>query len=314
MSPSQDRHIVVVGSINSDFSARGPHLPKPGETTRGKLFHEGPGGKGANQAAAAARLGARVTMIARIGTDDRGRAGRDNLRKLGVNTDHIAEVAGTQTGAALLLVEETGQKEIMVVPGANDRMTAGDVQSVGDVFAGATVVMAQLEVQLAAVLAAFQLAKKAGARTILDPSPAMPLPDELYHLSDIIKPNVREAMTLTGVEVRDRNTARQAADILLGRGVSIVAIQAGDEGDLIVGPGEEHFLPRFDVGAVDATGAGDAFAAGLAVALAEGMPLGEAGSFASATAALATTKFGAQAGLPTRDEVDNLLTKQHAAV
>jgi ribokinase len=116
------------------------------------------------------------------------------------------------------------------------------------------------------------------------------------------------------VEVRDRATARQAADILLGRGVTIVAIQAGDEGDLIVGPGEEHFLPRFDVGAVDATGAGDAFAAGLAVALAEGMPLAEAGSFASAAAALATTKFGAQAGLPTRAEVDNLLTKQHAAV
>lgn len=300
-------HIVVIGSINTDYSARAKRLPRPGETARADAFWEGLGGKGANQAVAAARLGARVTLLAKVGADARGRSALDQVRREGVDVDRAILDPDAPTGAALIAVEEGGEKQILMCPGANARWTSEDLDAVADVIRSADVVMAQLEVPVETVLAAFRLAKEAGRRTVLDPAPAQPLQDELYRLTDVIKPNAAEAEVLTEIEVRDRATARRAADVLLRRGVGLVAVPAGEEGNLLVSRDEEHWLPRISVKAVDATGAGDAFVAAVAWSLAEGRPLGEAGRFASVAAALSTTKYGAQPGLPTREEVERTL-------
>lgn len=302
------RSILVVGSMNTDFSARVARFPRPGETTRGDSLAQHPGGKGANQAVAVARLGVRSLLLARVGADERGREAVRKLRAEGVETRLVAEVEGIETGAALICVREGGEKQIVVIPGANDRLAPADVEAA---FRGLpdrpAAVAAQLEVPVESVLAAFRLARQAGCLTILDPAPAGPLPEELYRLTDAIKPNRSEAETLTGIPVHGRDDARKAADVLLARGVGLVSIQAGEEGDLLVTREGEHWLPRFRVASVDATGAGDAFTAALAVALAEGLSPGEAGRFAGATAALKTTRPGAQAGLPTREAVGRLL-------
>jgi ribokinase len=307
VSTSSGRRILVVGSVNSDFSARVREFPRPGETARGESFREGLGGKGANQAVAAVRLGVPATLLTRVGADDRGHHAVRQLRAEGVDVGLISEVAGAQTGAALISVGQSGEKQIIVVPGANDHLTAADVEGIWGALPEFAAIVAQLEVPVESVLAAFRLGKAAGVLTVLDPAPAQPLPDELYRLTDAIKPNRSEGESLTGVPIEDRASARKAADILLARGVGLVFLQAGDEGDLLVTRDGEHWLPRFRVDAVDATGAGDALTAALAVALLEGRPPGEAGRFASAAAALKTTKPGAQPGLPSREAVERLL-------
>jgi ribokinase len=205
------------------------------------------------------------------------------------------------------MVDGRGEKAILIAPGANGRMSAADVDAAAGLIQSARVVLCQLEIPLETVLTACRLARAAGARVVLDPAPARPLPDELLRLLDVIRPNSHEAETLTGVKVHDRASARQAADQLLSRGVGAVAVQAGDEGNLLVWSDGECWMPKLPVHSIDATGAGDAFAAGLAVMLAEGRPLSEAGPYANAAAALATTVVGAQAGLPTRDAVLRLL-------
>lgn len=307
MSALASRPILVVGSVNTDFSARVEKFPRPGETARGESFLEGLGGKGANQAVAVARLGLDSKLLARVGRDDRGRAALRQLQAEGVDVGLVAAIDDALTGAALIAVARDGEKQIIMIPGANDRLTPADVDAAAEAIRTAAAVVAQLEVPVESVLAAFRLARAAGVRTVLDPAPARPLPDELYRLTDAIKPNRSEAETLTGIAVADRASARKAADALLARGVGLVSVQAGDEGDLLVTPDGEHWLPRFRVASVDATGAGDAFTAALAVALAEGLSPGEAGRFAGATAALKTTRPGAQAGLPTREAVGRLL-------
>jgi ribokinase len=308
MTRSMEWDVVVVGSANTDFSVRGPKLPAAGETVGGEEFHEGAGGKGANQAVAAARLGARTALVARVGRDRRGDELLRGLAAEGVDLRHVAHDPDAPTGAAIIMVDRKGEKSILVAPGANGRMGAADVDAAAGMIQAARVVLCQLEIPLETVLTACRLARAAGARVVLDPAPARPVPDELLRLLDVIRPNASEAETLTGVKVRDRKSARRAADVLLGRGVGAVAVQAGDEGDLLVWGEGECWLPRFPVKSVDATGAGDAFAAGLAVMLAEGRPLNEAGPFASAAAALATTAVGAQSALPRRDAVLRLLS------
>jgi ribokinase len=199
----------------------------------------------------------------------------------------------------------------MTAPGANLRLTAEDGRTATPAINSARVVLIQLEIPLESVLTAARLADQAGAKVILDPAPPVPVPDELLLLVDVLKPNSSEAEVLTDIHVQDRASARQAAQQLLERGVGAVAIQAGEEGDLLVWRDGEQWLPRLPVKSVDATGAGDAFAAALAVALSEGRSLAEAGSFASAAAALKTTKLGAQAGLPRRESVLALLAKNN---
>jgi ribokinase len=303
MSGGRDVDVVVVGSANRDFLARAPCLPAAGETVTGDLFQEGPGGKGANQAVGAARLGARVVLVARVGADAYGEELVAQLRREGVDTGHVVRDERARTGVALVHVDQRGRKSILVEPGANARLTVDDVRAVGHVVARAAVVLAQLEIPLPCVEEVFGLARGAGAQTILDPAPGRELSERLLGLVDIIRPNAHEAEKLTGTPVRDRRSAMAAARSLLRRGVGAVIVAAGAEGSLVLTRDEESWLPRLEVPTVDETGAGDAFCAALAVGVAAGRSLLEVAREANAAAALATTRLGAQAGLPTRAEL-----------
>ncbi len=302
--------VVVVGKANMDYLVRGPRLPAPGQSVNGDAFQEAPGGKGANQAVGAARLGARVALVARVGKDARGAAVIEALRKEGIDVTHVREDPSAATGVALCQVGGSGEKQILSAAGANARLTAADVRASAALFEGARVVLCQLGVPLEAVSEAVRLGRAAGAIVVLDPGPPAPLPDELIAQLDLIRPNTSEAQILTGIRVRDRLSAREAAADLIRRGAKAAAVQAGEFGDLLAWPGHEVWLPRFEVKRVDATGAGDAFASAFAVALAEGKTLAEGGPFASAAAALATTVLGAQAALPTRAAVLELLLRR----
>ena len=304
--------IVVVGGANTDYLVRVPRLPALGDTAEGEVFQAAPGGKGANQAVAAARLGLRVALVARIGVDDRGRTLCARVAAEGVETRYLMRDTEAATGVALIMVNNRGEKQILTAPGANRRVTVADVKAAAAAIARARVVLLQCEIPLAAVMTAARLGHDAGARVVLDPAPSTVLPDELLRLVDIIKPNAREATALTGVRVQDRPSARTAAQRLLARGVGAVAVQAGADGNLLVWRDGECWLPHLPVASVDATGAGDAFAANLAVGLAEGRSWAEVGPTANAAAALTTTVLGAQAGLPKRGAVLALLA--HASV
>jgi ribokinase len=310
--PQNGFDIVVVGGINSDFVLRGESVPKPGETVVMREFFQGPGGKGANQAVAAARLGARVAMIGCVGDDERGEAAIKNLKREGVETRWIAR-AKTNTGVALILVDKKGEKSIGANMGANQKLTASHVRTARNVIASCKVLLINLEVPDAALFAAVSLKKN--RRVILDPAPPRELPVELLQRIEVIRPNSSEAEFLTGVKAKDRKSARRAADILMQRGPMIVVVQAGEKGDLFCLPNGDFFLPQFKVKSIDATGAGDAFAAALAVGWAESSnpnprrrrSFEDIGRMASATAALKTTKMGAQAGLPKRRALEQFL-------
>jgi ribokinase len=305
--------VVVVGGAYTDYVARGPRLPGKGEDVRGDVFHEFPGGKGFNQAVAAARLGARVAFVGCIGADARGDALAAALAREGVDTWHVLRTADAHTGAALIHVDQRGNNQILVATGANRCLTAQDVAAAAPVLTATNTLLVQLEVPLGAVEAAVVLAADAGARIVLDPAPPRRLPGEVLSLVDIIKPNATEAQALSGVAVHDRASAHQAADVLLKHGVRAVAVQAGDEGNLVVWREGTCFLPALEVERVDTTGAGDAFAASLAVLLAEGRSLEEAGPFANAAAALASTVLGAYPSMPHRDDVAALLARSDSS-
>jgi ribokinase len=306
--------VVVVGKANVDYLVRGPRLPGPGQSVNGDLFQEAPGGKGANQAVGAARLGATVALIARVGTDPRGDGVIAALRSEGVSVDHIVRDREAPTGVALCQVGGDGEKQILSAAGANARLSAADVRSATPALQSTRVVLLQLGVPLPAVVEAILIGRAAGAKIVLDPGPPMPLSDEVIGQLDLIRPNRSEARALTGIDVDGRDSAHAAAKELLRRGAGAVAVQAGDHGDLLHWKGGELWLPRFEVPRLDATGAGDAFSSAFAVALAEGREIITAGPFASAAAALATTVLGAQASLPRRDAVLALLERRSAAV
>ncbi len=305
-----DWDIVVVGGANYDYLVRGADLPGAGDTVNGNQLLEAPGGKGANQAVAAARLGAKVALVARIGNDERGERVLAHLLADGVDTTCVFRSSRLPTGVALVQVTEAGEKQIMVAPGANHALSVEDLNTALPFIQAARVVLLQLEIPQATVDAVVHHAHNAGAQVVLDPAPSRELPDDLLRLVDVVKPNAGEAKSLTGIEVTDRDSARKAAQNLLEKGLKVVAIQAGDQGDLLLWHEDELWLPRIEVESVDATGAGDAFAAALAVALAEGRPLTEAGPFANAAAALTTTKIGAQAALPRRQAVLDLVEQE----
>ena len=290
--------VVVVGKANIDYLVRGPRLPGPGQSVNGDAFQEAMGGKGANQAVAAARLGARVALVARVGRDSRGDVILARLHDEAVDTRFVTRDPDQPTGVALCQVGASGEKQILSAAGANARLTAALVREAAPVLTSARLVLCQLGVPLEAVEEAVRIARSVRALVMLDPGPPAPLP------------NASEAQILTGIRVRDRNGAREAARDLLRRGVKTAVVQAGDEGDMALSRDRELWLPRFEVKRVDATGAGDAFASALAVCLAQGKPLEEAGPFASAAAALATTHLGAQASLPMREAVLQLLARR----
>jgi len=302
--------VVVVGKANIDYLVRGPRLPGPGQSVNGDAFQEAAGGKGANQAVAASRLGARVALVARVGRDSRGDVVLARLHDENVDTRFVTRDPREPTGVALCQVGASGEKQILSASGANARLTAALVREAAPALTSARVVLCQLGVPLEAVEEAVRIARSVRVLVMLDPGPPAPLPNGLLAQLDVIRPNASEAQILTGIRVRDRNGAREAARDLLRRGVKTAVVQAGDDGDMALSRDRELWLPRFEVKRVDATGAGDAFASALAVCLAQGKPLEEAGPFASAAAALATTHLGAQASLPMREAVLQLLARR----
>lgn len=298
--------VCVVGSINMDLVVQTPALPKPGETIIGGPFATFGGGKGANQAVAAARAGAQVTMIGCVGSDSYGIALRAALSR-DIDTDEIIEREGVASGVALIAVAPDGQNTIIVASGANATLSAADVERAQHAIAAADVLLLQLEVPPEASLRAATLARAAGTKVILNPAPAHPLSDALLRSVDVLIPNETEAGMLSGVEARDWDMAHAAAEQLRARGVATVIVTLGSRGALVVKEDGAERLPAFAVKAIDATAAGDAFVGASAVALAEGKTVSEAARWGSAAGALATTRSGAQPSLPLRAPIEQLL-------
>jgi ribokinase len=302
--------ILVVGSSNTDMIVRLDRIPRPGETILGGAFVTAAGGKGANQAVGAARAGGRVTFVARVGRDALGQQAVAGFVKDGIDVAHILRDARAPSGVALIFVAEDGENAIAVAPGANGRLSPADVRRAALSFAGAAVLVMQLETPLATVQAAANLAVRLGVRVILNPAPARPLPRRLLERVTVLTPNEHEAETLTGIRVADEASAARAAAKLRGRGVGAVIVTLGPRGSFVAGAAGERLVPGFRVKAVDTTAAGDVFNGALAVALAEGKSLFEAARFANAAAALSVTKLGAQPSAPRRRDIERLLQAQ----
>jgi ribokinase len=294
-----------VGSTNVDLFFRTSRLPRPGETLAGQAFHLGYGGKGANQAVMAARLGARVSMVGRVGRDVFGEGALRNYQQEQVETAHVRLDGERPTGVASIVVDDAAENCILVVAGANQGLTPGDVREAAAVVQAADVVLCQLEVPVASCLEAFRLARAAGVRTVLNPAPAAALPDELLQLTDLCVPNETEIEALTGVSAATPDGAEAAARALRRRGPRTVIVTLGARGALVVEE-EARAVAAFVVQAVDPTGAGDAFIGSLAVFLAEGMELAVAVRRANAAAALSVTRLGTQTAYPRRGEVEGL--------
>jgi ribokinase len=299
-------HIVVVGSLNMDLVGCAPRIPAVGETITGHAFFDAPGGKGANQAYAAAKLGGRVSMVGRVGSDDFGRRMRANLKQAGCNVSGVLALPDCSSGIALIFVADDGHNSILVVPGANGRLSEGDIEGSRQQLEGAAYVLLQLESPLPTVMAAARAAHRAGAQVILDPAPAQPLPDQLFSLTDVLTPNETEAAILAGLPPRrlDPLRAAEIARQLQRRGARTVIVKLGDQGCVLVAEGEPRHLPSPKVRAVDTTAAGDVFNAALAVGLSEGMDPSAACQFANRAAAVSVTRRGAQPAAPSRAEVD----------
>jgi ribokinase len=304
--------LVVVGSINVDMVVKGSRLPAPGETVIGGRFVTAPGGKGANQAVAAARLGAHVTLVAKVGRDSFGDQAVENCQGEGIVTHAILRDPENPTGVALILVDERGENLISVASGANHALRPEDVSQAAASIRDADLVLLQLEIPPETVRFTARLAAEAGVPVLLDPAPApsTPLDRELIRDVTYLKPNATEAGRLTGIAVEDEATARQAAEELLRAGARHAIVTLGAKGALWDGPGGAWFLPGHRVEAIDSTAAGDAFSGGLACALARRQPLDQAVGYASLVAALSTTRMGAQPSLPTRDEVSRFEARQ----
>ncbi len=303
--------IAVVGSANLDLIGRAERLPRPGESVLGHGFSTSPGGKGANQAVACARLGAPTSLVGRVGNDGFGPQLRANLQREGVDIAHLAVDDEAPTGVALIMVDDEGGNSILVAPGANGRLAEREVESA--LLANPpTAVLLQLEVPLACVLAAARQGRAQGARVILNPAPGQPLPQALLSLCDVLTPNEHELWLLAGQSAGKEEERRVACRSLLDQGVGAVVVTLGAEGALVATREAVSLVPGFSITTVDTTGAGDAFNGALCVALADGLPLLVATRFACAAGALATTALGAQAALPTRAEVEGFLAERCA--
>ncbi len=298
--------IVVVGSSNTDMIIKLDRIPRPGETILGGEFVTAAGGKGANQAVAAARAGGRVSFIARVGQDVFGDQAVAGFVKDRIDVEHVARDKAAPSGVALIFVARDGENSLAVASGANGRLSPADVKKARKVIASAAVLVMQLETPLATVQAAAETAAKAGVSVILNPAPAQPLPDELLRLVSILTPNETEAELLTGIKVDDEASAGRTADRLLARGVRTVIITLGPRGAFVAAEGVRKLIRGFPRQAVDTTAAGDVFNGALAVALAEGQALEQSVRFANAAAAISVTRLGAQPSAPKRKEIDQL--------
>jgi ribokinase len=302
--------VIVLGSINMDLVARAERLPQAGETLTGRSFTTAPGGKGANQAVASARLGAATRMIGAVGDDVFGARLRDQLHAESVDVTDVATNASQPSGVALIVVNDAAENTIIIIPGANGAIGAEALGLLDAALANAQVLLLQLEIPLPAVVAAAQAAHQRGVTVILDPAPALPLPDELLRAVDILTPNETEAAALAGFPIYDQADAERAAMLLIGRGARHVIVKMGSKGVYWTDGRTREFAAAYLVEPVDTVAAGDAFNGGLAVALAEARPLAEAIRWGLAAGALAVTKAGAQAAMPTRGELLALLGRQ----
>lgn len=299
--------LVVVGSANLDMVIQAAEIPRPGETVLGGRFTMTAGGKGANQAVAAARMGAHVTFVARVGQGLFGEEALAGYRAEGINTDHVVQDLDAEHGVALILVDQNGENAIAVAPGANARLTPEDVERAESAIAESDGVLLQLEVPLNTVESAVALAKRHGRRVILNPAPYLAVPDVLLAQVDVLTPNETEAEMLLGGEGAGLGGVAATAEELLRRGVGCVIVTLGREGVFVVTPERQYHVPGRHVKVVDTTAAGDAFSGALAVWLAEGAEFDVAVRSAIAASALTVTRLGAQASIPTRQEVEALL-------
>ena len=299
--------VVVLGGINMDLVTYSERFPEVGETVAGDRFLTYAGGKGANQAVAAARMGARTAMVGRVGDDMFGPQLLDGLRKVGIDVSRIALWRGETSGIAVISIDGSAQNRIVQVLGANSTCGEGEAARTIEAMSGASVLMLQLEVPIDVSLSAARAAKAAGKTVMLDPGPVRPLLEELLALSSIVTPNETEAEALVGYAIDGPDAAARAATDLISRGVSAAVIKLGAQGAYFATPDQAGFQSSFPVEAVDSVAAGDAFNGALAVCLAEGVPLAEAVRTACAAGALAVTTTGAQDSMPTREAVEALL-------
>lgn len=304
------KKVAVFGSFVVDLMARSPHLPVPGETVKGSMFKMGPGGKGFNQCVAAHKAGADVVMMTKIGTGTFANVMLDTMTELNMPKDNIFITKETETGIALILVDEnSSQNEIIIVPGACNTITAEEVASVENVIKECEYVLLQLEVNQDANEMIVDMANKYGCKVIMNTAPYAPMTDEFLSKCYMVTPNEVEAEEITGVEVKDLDSAKQAAAYFREKGVTDVVITLGSRGVFVSSKGKEIVVPAYKVDAIDTTGAGDAFNGGLLAALSEGKELWEAVRFANGLAALSVQRLGTTPSMPTREEIDKFLAE-----
>jgi len=297
-------NVLVIGSLNADLVVKSPRFPQPGETISGDDLQIIPGGKGANQAVATARQGVKTTMVGRVGSDSFGPFLVDNLKSNDVDTSQVLKT-DSATGTAIIVVDANGQNSIVLSPGANGMVTPADVDSAS--FSNSGLLLLQLEIPTPTVLRAAQRAREHGMQVILNPAPAKPLPAELLSNVDILIPNESELALLTSLPVTDSSSAEVAAKEILKQGVKTVIVTLGSKGALLVTATQVKHVDTYKVNVVDTTAAGDAFIGGFASAILSGKSLEDSVRYGCACGALATTKFGAQPSLPTKDEVETFI-------
>jgi ribokinase len=297
-------NVLVIGSLNADLVVKSPRFPQPGETISGDDLQIIPGGKGANQAVATARQGVKTTMVGRVGSDSFGPFLVDNLKSNDVDTSQVLKT-DSATGTAIIVVDANGQNSIVLSPGANGMVTPADVDSAS--FSNSGLLLLQLEIPTPTVLRAAKRAREHGMQVILNPAPAKSLPVELLSNVDILIPNESELALLTGLPVTDASSAEVAAKEILKQGVKTVIVTLGSKGALLVTATQVKHVDTYKVNVVDTTAAGDAFIGGFASSLLSGKSLEDSVRYGCACGALATTKFGAQPSLPTKDEVETFI-------
>ena len=301
----KQKRICVVGSANVDLTFRTARLPIPGETLAGHSLHQCMGGKGANQAVVAARLGADVTFIARVGNDGFGTQAVEAYQAEGIDTSFIQRDGERPTGTAAILVDDDAENCIILVAGANDRLTPDDVRAAASAIEQSDLVLCQLETPVETAVEAFRLAREADKVTVLTPAPAKNVTSELLALCDVCVPNETEISAIVHQPVSDEAAAIRAVELLRSRGVGRVALTMGGDGVLILDESGPTHVPATKVEAVDTTGAGDAFTAALSVSLADGLGLVDAARFAGEVAAISVTRMGTQTSFPSLEELDN---------
>ena len=297
--------IVVVGSNMIDLLSKISRLPKMGETLAGNSFHLGFGGKGANQAVMASRLGASVGIVTKVGDDIFGPLTKENFKKNNISTEFVYEGKNISSGVAPIFVDEEGRNLIVIVPGANLELQPREVRGAAKLITGAKIVISQLEIPDAAILEAFYIAKKGGAQTILNPAPAREISIDLIKMTDILVPNESEAELLTGILIKGKESAEEAAQILTEFGAKNVILTLGEQGVLLCTKDGAKEFPAFSVEAIDTTGAGDAFIGGLAYAIVKGNNLSSSIRFAIKCAAVSVTRMGTQSSFPILSDVIN---------